>query len=92
MLYRQAGAAVGVAARIDESETLAGRLLADLARHALVVPAVLEGLAAGSTPRPRCKAHWHGSQVARRRSPPAGRAAGAAPAAPNISPAPQAGC
>ena len=36
-----------MAARIDESETLAGRLLADLARHALVVPAVLEGLAAG---------------------------------------------
>ena len=46
-LYRQAGAAVGVAARLDESETLAGRLLADLARHALVVPAVLERLAAG---------------------------------------------
>ena len=46
-LYRRAGPAVGVAARLDESETLAGQLLVDLARHALVVPAVLERLAAG---------------------------------------------
>jgi hypothetical protein len=47
-LYRQAGEAVGVAARLDESETLAGKLLVDLARHALVAPAVLERLTAGT--------------------------------------------
>jgi hypothetical protein len=46
-LYRRAGPAVGVAARLDESETLADKLLVDLARHALVVPAMLERLAAG---------------------------------------------
>ena len=46
-LYRRAGPAVCAVARLDESETLADKLLVDLARHALVVPAVLERLPAG---------------------------------------------
>jgi len=46
-LYRQAGVAVGLAEQLDASEALAGQLFVDLARHALVAPALLERLAAG---------------------------------------------
>ena len=81
-----------MAARIDASETLAGRLLADLARHALVVPAVLEGLAAGvdtATPLQGALARLASRpppQPAGR--PGRGRGAGSA----EHSPAPQAAC
>ena len=46
-LYRRAGAAISLSARLDETETLAGRLFVELARHPLVAPAVMEQLAIG---------------------------------------------
>ena len=91
-LYRRAGAAVGLAARLDESEALAGQLFVDLARHALVAPALLERLAAGVDTTTPLQSALARIASACRRNPPTGRAAGAAPTAPNLSPALDAAC
>ena len=83
--------AVGLAEQLDASEALAGQLFVDLARHALVAPALLERLAAGidtTTPLQNALARI----ASRRGNPPTGRAADAAPTAPNLSPALDAAC
>ena len=78
-LFRQAGAAIRLAARLRESETLAGKLFVELTRHR----AGRSGHA-----RTACHRDRHDdpvesalARIARlgRRNPPAGRAAGAAP-------------